>query len=220
MIVEKQINGKLIADTILEDITYDYSKDKKPCKLVVVSIGEDSASNIYVNNKKKACEKVGFQFEHKQFSNVDRFEPIYKYLQDMNDNEHVYGVIIQLPIKSDVLTKDEIKCLTQRVICKEKDVDGFLEGSPCIPCTPKGIIKMLDTIRYDYKGKTALIIGRSDIVGKPLAKLLLNKDCTVIQAHSKTKRDTLLRMFSQADLFISAVGRPDLITEEDAYQYF
>ena len=215
----KILNGKLISDMVLDDIKYQYSKyENKKCALVVITIGDDPASKVYVNNKKKACEYVGFNFINKKFSKDTSFETIYEYIQEMNCQ--AYGIIIQLPIISDVLTTKQIDILTKNAIYKECDVDGFLKDSPFIPCTPKGIIRMLDTIKYEYKGKTALIIGRSDIVGKPIAKFLLDRDCTVIQAHSKTKRDTLLRMFSQADLIISAVGKPDLITEEDAYQYF
>ena len=215
------INGKLISDMIIDNIKYEYSKHKenKRCQLVVVTIGDDPASKVYVNNKKKACDYVGFDFYNKRFTEWDSYEDITTYLVELNQSPNVYGVIIQLPIVSNVLTD-----IQKKIICKlpaySKNVDGFGQVSKYTPCTPKGIIRMLDTIKYEYKGKTALIIGRSDIVGKPIAKLLLDRDCTVIQAHSKTERDTLLRMFSQADLIISAVGKPDLITEEDAYQYF
>ena len=215
------INGKLISDMILDNVKYEYSKHKenKNCKLVVVTIGDDLASKVYVNNKKKACEYVGFDFCNKRFSSDTAFDEISNYMKELDFDTNVHGVIVQLPIISNVLN-DYQKSIISQLITPEKDVDGFGRNSLYAPCTPKGIIRMLDIIDYKYEGKTALVIGRSDIVGKPIAKLLLDKDCTVIQAHSKTKKDTLLRMFSQADLIISAVGKPDLITEEDAYQYF
>lgn len=215
------LDGKKLSNEILDNIKNEYDKigtQKSLCKLVVITIGDNSASKVYVNNKKKACEYVGFKFINKKFSKDTSFETIYEYIQEMNCQAH--GIIIQLPVISDVLTTKQIDILTKNAIYKECDVDGFLKDTPFISCTPKGIIKILDNIHYQYKGKTALVIGRSDIVGKPIAKLLLDRNCTVIQAHSKTNRDTLLRMFSYADLVISAVGRKDLIIEEDAYQYF
>lgn len=216
----KILDGKFISDMILDDIKYEYSiyKNDKKCALVVITIGEDEASKVYVNNKKKACEYVGFKFINKKFSKYTSFETIYEYIQEMNCQAH--GIIIQLPIISDVLTTKQIDILTKNTIYKECDVDGFLKDSAFIPCTPKGIIRMLDTIKYDYKGKTALVIGRSDIVGKPIAKLLLDRDCTVIQAHSKTPKERLLRMFSFSDIVISAVGKPNLITFDECYQYW
>lgn len=140
-------------------------------------------------------------------------------MKELAFDTSVNGVIVQLPIISNVLN-DYQKSIIPQLITPEKDVDGFGKNSLYTPCTPKGIIRMLDIVDYKYEGKTALVIGRSDIVGKPIAKFLLDRDCTVIQAHSKTPKETLCRMFTQADLIISAVGKPDLITEEDAYQYF
>ena len=217
----KIINGKLISDMILDDIKHQYSnyKEDKECTLVVVTIGDDPASKVYVNNKKKACDYVGFDFYNKRFTEWDNYEDIATYLMELNQSPNVYGIIIQLPIISNTLTD-----VQKKIICKlpsySKNVDGFGNISKFIPCTPKGIIRMLDTIKYDYKGKTALVIGRSDIVGKPIAKLLLDRDCTVIQAHSKTPKERLLRMFSFSDIVISAVGKPNLITFDECYQYW
>lgn len=209
------LDGKKLSDEILDNI----KKQEPQGKLAVITIGDDTASKVYVRNKQKACEKVGFEFENKVFTEYDTYESIVDYVSILNNSSSVYGIIIQLPIISKVLTD-----VQKKVICTlpsySKNVDGFGRVNKYIPCTPKGIIRILDSINYNYRGKTALIIGRSDIVGKPIANLLLDRDCTVIQAHSKTNRDTLLRMFSYADLVISAVGRKDLITEEDAYQYF
>lgn len=216
------LDGKKLSNEILDNIKNEYDKigtQKSPCKLVVITIGDDSASKVYVNNKKKACEKVGFKFINKKFSKDTSFEIIYEYIQEMNCQAH--GVIIQLPIISNILTKKEIDILTKNSIYKYCDVDGFLKDSPYTPCTPKGILRLLDSIKFeDGSGKIALVIGRSDIVGKPITKLLLNRNYTVIQAHSKTSKERLLRMFSFSDVVISAVGKKDLITEEDAYQYF
>lgn len=215
------INGKLISDMILDNVKYEYSKHKenKNCKLVVVTIGDDLASKVYVNNKKKACEYVGFDFCNKRFSSDTAFDEISNYMKELDFDTNVHGVIVQLPIISNVLN-DYQKSIISQLITPEKDVDGFGRNSLYAPCTPKGIIRMLDIIDYKYEGKTALVIGRSDIVGKPIAKLLLDKDCTVIQAHSKTPKETLCRMFTQADLVVSAVGKCDVLNEQDADQYF
>lgn len=215
------LDGKKLSNEILDNIKNEYDQvGNSACKLVVVTIGDDSASKVYVNNKKKACEKVGFQFKQVHFSEDECFSNILNELKYLNSCKDVAGIIIQLPIVSNVLTKEEKDCLTKSVY-GSKDVDGFLKDSKFIPCTPKGILRLLESIpNFTYKGKTALVIGRSDIVGKPIAKMLLDRDCTVIQAHSKTPKERLLRMFSFADIIISAVGKKDLISEEDAYQYF
>lgn len=212
------LDGKKLSNEILDNIKKEVSENTK-CKLVVVTIGEDSASKVYVNNKRKACEKIGFQFEHKKFSSDDSYDYIQNYFYDKEFNdENVYGIILQLPVVSNVLTDIEIAKIS--MISSDLDVDGFTAYSEFIPCTPKGIVRILDSIKYEYQGKTALVIGRSDIVGKPIAELLLDRNCTVIQAHSKTPKEILLKMFSCADLVVSAVGKPNLITEEEAYQYF
>lgn len=217
----KILNGKLISDMILANIKYEYSeyKENKNCKLVVVTIGDDPASKVYVNNKKKACEYVGFDFCNQRFSSDTAFDEISSYMKELAFDTSVYGVIVQLPIISNVLN-DYQKSIIPQLITPEKDVDGFGRNSLYTPCTPKGIIRMLDIIDYKYEGKTALVIGRSDIVGKPIAKLLLDRNCTVIQAHSKTPKETLCRMFTQSDLVVSAVGKCGVLNELDADQYF
>lgn len=216
------IDGKIISNDILEDIKDRYLKieNRNPCKLVVVTVGNDKASEVYVRNKKGACECVGFEFEHKRFSENDSYETINEYMHEKEfRDESVCGIILQMPIISNVLSKDDIGRLS--MIGESLDVDGFTPYSDFTPCTPKGILKILESIpNFNYKGKIALVIGRSKIVGKPIAKLLLERDCTVIQAHSKTPKERLLRMFSFSDIVISAVGKKYLITEEDAYQYF
>lgn len=216
------IDGKRISNAILEDIKDRYLKieNREPCKLVVVTVGDDKASEVYVRNKKIACECVGFEFEHKKFSENDSYETINEYMHEKEfRDESVCGIILQMPVISDVLSKDDIGRLS--MIGESLDVDGFTPYSDFIPCTPKGILKILESIpNFNYKGKIALVIGRSKIVGKPIAKLLLERDCTVIHAHSKTPKERLLRMFSFSDIVVSAVGKKDLITEEDAYQYF
>lgn len=210
------LDGKALSNKILDELTSD---DNQKRTLVVVTIGEDSASKIYVRNKRRACKQVGLNSINIKFSDTAPKSDILRILQDLNCGD-VDGVIVQLPIISKVLSEEDKYQITHS-ISNHLDVDGFLVDSPFTPCTPKGIIRLIDSIpNYKYEGKTALVIGRSNIVGKPIAKLLLDKNCTVIQAHSKTPKDVLLRMFSTADVVVSAVGKADLITEEDARQYW
>ena len=222
------INGKELSQDILNECKNQLVNYPKK-QLVVVTIGDDPASKVYVRNKQKAAEQVGLEFNNIRFSEEEDFNLIYYSLLDLiytngyaaqEVNSSLAGVIIQLPIVSKTLNEKQKKTIID-IVPDCLDVDGFNLTSEFIPCTPKGILYMLRSIpNYSLKGKTALIIGRSNIVGKPIAKLLLNEDCTVIQAHSKTPKSTLLRMFAYADVVVSAVGKADLITENDAIQYF
>lgn len=222
------INGKELSQNILNECKNQLTNYSKK-QLVVVTIGDDPASKVYVRNKQKAAEQVGLEFKNIRFSEEEDFNYIYYSLLNLiypngydsqEINSSLAGMIIQLPIVSKTLNEKQKKTIISMVPdCL--DVDGFNLTSEFIPCTPKGILYMFRSIPdYSLKGKTALVIGRSNIVGKPIAKLLLSEDCTVIQAHSKTPKTTLLRMFAYADIVISAVGKANLITENDAIQYF
>ena len=212
------LNGKELSNKILENL--NFKPTGSICDLAIVHIGDDPASKVYMNNKRKACEKIGMTCLIHKFEKTDSYEQIASGINNLNKLDYVKGIILQLPIVSDVLTEDEKIKLT-KMISPVKDVDGFLTHSIYTPCTPKGILRLLDSVKEESgSGKIALVIGRSDIVGKPIAKLLLDRNYTIIQAHSKTQKEQLLRLFSIADVIISAVGKPNLITEEDAYQYF
>ena len=215
------INGKELASNILEKHRRTVATLETIPTLVVISIGEDPASKVYVNNKRKAAQSVGVEFEHIQFTDTDSYNVILETLVSKSHFEHnVAGIIIQLPIVSSVLTVEEKRAL-QSLIAVEKDVDGFIDYSKFTPCTPKGVMYMLKSIpNLELTGKTALVIGRSNIVGKPLSKLLLDENCTVIQAHSKTPKEVLCRLFSCSDIVISAVGKPNIISKDDAEQYW
>lgn len=222
--MSNKLDGKAIAAKSLEQSRIELNNIKlrygiKNPTLVVISIGDDDASKVYVRNKQRAAEQVGLTFVHKVFSSTAEFTEINRYIYECNYTPDIFGIIIQLPAVS-MLSKNEITQLTNN-ISVSKDVDGFLLGSPFTPCTPKGIMELLDSIpNLNLSGKTALVIGRSNIVGKPIAKLLLDRNCTVVQAHSKTPKDTLCRMFSFADIIVSAVGKRDVLTTHDADQYW
>ena len=135
------INGKELAENILTNIKHQLSEfsDEK-FDLVVITIGDNPASKVYVNNKKKACEKVGLGFHNERFTSKDVFWDIGHYIEELNQSENVKGIILQLPIVSDVLTDGEKQKLT-KMISPSKDVDGFLSNSAFAPCTPKGILR-------------------------------------------------------------------------------
>ena len=210
----KIIDGKKIADKISNELKAQIEKlDVKPT-LAVIIVGDNPASKIYVKNKIKRASEIGFNSILKDLPEKTAKEDLLKTIKDLNDNPSVTGILLQLPLpkhlnEADFL--DEISPL--------KDVDGFNsynagklfkgETPYAIPCTPKGIIYLLKEEKIELEGKTALVIGRSNIVGKPMAALLLKENATVIQAHSKTKN--LKELMKKADIIISATGCPDTV---------
>lgn len=181
--------------------------------LAFVLVGDDEASQIYVNNKVKACHSIGVRsFVHKFESNV-REQTVSNLIDDLNADQNVHGILVQLPLPSHIDS--------QRIINKikyDKDVDGLsqhnvfglMKGLDClIPCTPQGILKLIQTTNIDLVGKHAVVIGRSDIVGKPMSQLLLQSNCTVTVCHSKTSN--LASLTKLADILIVAVGKKHLI---------
>lgn len=232
MIENISVSGKELSEEILADLAAKVSHEvtenfeRKP-KLVVVTVGEDQASKVYVRNKEKACEKIGINFENIKFSEKDSFAIISAAMHKLANDDEIDGIIVQLPIVSDVLSASEKQTICNAVP-NEKDVDGFglksklavYEGckdtKAFYPCTPTGCIKLLDKAEalekennkdFTYQGLNALVIGRSDIVGKPVANMLMAKNMTVTVAHSKTPIAELRKAVKHADVIISAVGK-------------
>lgn len=218
----KLLNGKVLSEKIYSNIKEEVDKLSRKPRLVVISVGNDSASQVYIRNKKKACEKVGMTFEHIQIDN-SKFEGMKEtmmqvlamQIQTLNEDEEVDGILIQKPMLG--LEKDDENLITS-LIDPMKDVDGFspaniselYEGNnDMISCTPQGIIDLLDSENIEIEGKEAVIIGRSTIVGKPLALALLNRNATVTICHSKT--ENLKEVTRRADILISAVGKAKMI---------
>lgn len=184
--------------------------------LAVVLVGENPASKVYVNNKIKACEYVGFKslsFNLPAESTQDQVEEL---VSSIVKDKNIDGILVQLPLPKH-LNEDKILSL----IPAEKDVDGFssenvgnlLINKPCVTaCTPSGVIKMLKSTGEELSGKNAVVIGRSNIVGKPMAILLLNENCTVTICHSKTKN--LEEVCANADILVAAIGKPNFVTKE------
>ncbi len=214
------IDGKKISDEIRDEIRQRVeglqSKTGVTPGLAVVLVGENEASQIYVRNKGKACENVGIQsFQHTLPEDTPQ-EVLAHLVAQLNQDPNVHGILVQLPLPKALASFDVVAAITP-----EKDVDGFhpvnvgnlvtgREGFRS--CTPFGIMKMLEYIKFELKGKDAVIIGRSNIVGKPMGMMLLEKNATVTYCHSKTH--DLAKKIKAADLVVAAVGVPELVKGE------
>lgn len=208
------INGKEIAENILNNIKKEVENfDVKPT-LAVIIVGCNPASKVYVKNKIKKSEFLGFNSILKELPEDIQKEELLDVIKNLNNDKNVNGILLQLPLPNGLDEKDFLD-----EISPIKDVDGFTtynsgklfkgEKPYSIACTPKGIIKLLETKNINLEGKVAVVVGRSNIVGKPVANLLLQKNATVIQAHSKTKN--LPEILKLADIIISATGKEEFI---------
>ena len=184
--------------------------------LAVVLVGEDSASQVYVRNKIKACEEVGIQSYSYHLPADATQNQVCELVDELAASENVHGILVQLPLPRHI---DEREVL--RRIPTKKDVDGFcaenvgnlaMNRETIAACTPFGVMKMLEAYGIDPKGKSAVVLGRSNIVGKPMAMLLLNADATVTVCHSKTKN--LKEICASADILVVAIGRAKFVTED------
>jgi methylenetetrahydrofolate dehydrogenase (NADP+)/methenyltetrahydrofolate cyclohydrolase len=218
------MDGKELAQNLKNQIANWIKNADFTPSLAIITIGDDDASKVYVKNKMKAAEEVGITAHHiiinyEQYHDAELFVNVQRIIDEHD------GVILQLPVAE---WCDPALILDQ--IPYEKDVDGltiYQQGllredasEAFIPCTPEGIIRLVNTYRPRHlKRGNALVIGRSALVGRPVAELLLQDDWTVTICHSKTPKSELLRAFANADLVVSAVGKRNLITENDAEQY-
>jgi methylenetetrahydrofolate dehydrogenase (NADP+)/methenyltetrahydrofolate cyclohydrolase len=193
-----------------------YRKVGVRAHLSVILIGNNPASEVYVEKKIKACEKLEMSGELFRFPENSSQEDIENKINQLNSDDSVHGILIQAPLPSH-LDLYKLQCLLD----PSKDVDGFhpqnlgalLLGKPFLtPCTPAGIVEILDWQGYDLSGKNAVVVGRSQLVGKPMFHLLLERNATVAICHSKTK--DLAEWTKQADLLVAAVGRPEMIGPE------
>ena len=204
------LDGKKLRDKIIENLKAKVDTfDEKPT-LVVILVGENPASKIYVNNKKKMAEKIGIHSEVINYpANITEAELLDK-IEELNNNKKVTAILVQLPLPKHI-SKDNV----MNKIIPSKDVDGFTpynlgklfsgETPTVYPCTPKGILLLLDEYNIEIEGKHVVIVGRSNIVGKPLSQMMLNKNATVTICHSHTKN--LSQITKTADILVSAVGK-------------
>ena len=213
------INGKELAEKMQADLTAETALLKEQGivpGLVVLLVGEDKASQTYVRNKELAAARIGIRSKVEHYPESITEEELLSEIDKYNQDPDFHGILVQLPLPKQI---DEEKVLL--AIRPEKDVDGFhpinlgklFAGVPDrIPCTPYGIMKMFEAYDIPLEGKNALVIGRSNIVGKPMAHLLLGKNATVTIAHSKTQN--LPALARQADILVVAIGRGHFVTKE------
>ena len=215
----KIIDGKQISSQIKEELRDRVSALRSrgvEITLAVIIVGEDTASKVYVNNKKKACEFIGIRSLSYELPETTTEEELLQLIQDLNGRTDVNGILVQLPVPKHI---DEQKII--HAIDPKKDVDGFHTqnvGSLCVgqkgfvSCTPAGIIQLLRRSDISIAGKECVVIGRSNIVGKPMALLMLQENATVTVCHSRT--ENLKEVCKRADILIVAIGKPRMITAE------
>lgn len=198
---------------VKENLKEEISGLKVKPTLVVIQIDDNPASNSYIKGKKKDCEEVGIRCIHvKLNSNEHSQKDLENIINEYDNSMNVHGIIIQLPIPD----KYDINRL-QHCVSPEKDVDGFRVDSKHKPCTPKGILDWLEYNNYDFVGKNAVVIGRSKIVGKPLVNMLIDKGATVSCCNSHTTLFARIRLFQNANLIVSAIGKPHFF---DCYDFY
>ena len=213
------INGKEVSQKIKDELkakTADLlSKGTVPC-LAVIIVGNDPASRVYVNNKKKACEYIGFKsLEYALSENTSESE-LLELIDSLNNNDEVDGILCQLPLPKHINEKKVIDS-----ILPEKDVDAFhpqnvgrimIGDYTVLPCTPAGVMELIKSENIPLEGKNAVVLGRSNIVGKPMAMLLLQSNATVTICHSKT--ENLKEICKNADILVCAIGKAKFVTED------
>lgn len=209
----KILDGKSLSAKVKDELKGNVNSYFQTPILAVVTIGDDAASEVYVKNKKKACEYVGMSFIHLDYASCVKEEVVIKKIKQLNKDKSVNGIIVQLPIPDNFNVSKIIN-----TIDPSKDVDGLtntqagklIQNEKClIPCTPKGIMEIFKEYKIDLEGKHVVIVGRSNLVGKPLMLECLNKNATVTMCHSKTK--DLKKYTKDADILVVAVGKKYLI---------
>ena len=208
------LDGKVVKAKLLED---KINKLDTKLGLTVIQVGEDPASSVYVRQKNKMAENLGFNFNHIKLDENIKEEDLLNIIEKLNKDDNVDGILGQMPIPNHLNAKK-----VQNAILPCKDVDGLTDINmgklshnidSLVPCTPMGIIDLLKYYNIDISGKNVVIIGRSDLVGKPLASLMTNNDATVTLCHSKTKN--LSFYTKNADILVVAIGRANFIKKED-----
>ena len=214
--MRKDLKGKEVSSFLRSEIKKEVEKLERKPKMVDIQIGHNPASDIYIAGKEKASNEVGIIFECIRYDENEKEENIIKKIQEMNNDPEINGIFIQSPVAKGF---NEIKLMN--TVIPEKDVDGltYLNAGKLmnnmeamVSCTPNGIIKMLEYYNIDIEGKNVVIVGRSNLVGKPLMNLFINKNATVTLCHSKTK--DLKSHTKKADILVVAVGKKHLINRD------
>ena len=215
----KIIDGKIISGLLVEKVSAGIfeltKKDIKPT-LAVVLIGNDPASQVYVRNKKIMCEKVGIKSVEYKFGEDIKETELLSLIDSLNRDKGINGILVQFPIPPHISKQKTINAISP-----DKDVDGLhpinagklMNNIECLtPCTPQGSMIMINSIAEDTSGMNAVVLGRSNLVGKPMSQLLINANCTVTQVHSKTK--DIQSFTSQADILVAAIGIPNFVKSD------
>lgn len=213
------LDGKELAREIRQNLKIDVDEMKKRGilpKLAVIMVGNDSSSKIYVKNKSKACEEIGIDFEEYLLNEDITMDELLNLINSLNNKKDIHGILLQSPIPKHLDINEALKAISPT-----KDVDGFNPinvgklclGQDCfVSCTPVGVIKVLEKYNIDIEGKHAVILGRSNIVGKPMIQLMLNKNATVTVCHSRTKN--IEHYTKDADILIVAIGKSKFVTKD------
>lgn len=211
-----RIDGKMISTQVKDECKERVKKEKLDVTLAVIQVGNDPASTVYVGNKKKACEYIGIHSLAYELPEETTEKELLELVERLNGDANVHGILVQLPLPAHI---NEDKVI--QTISPKKDVDGFHPqsvgalsiGQPgFVSCTPAGIIQLLKRSGVEIEGKECVIVGRSNIVGKPMALLMLRENATVTVCHSRTKN--LKEVTRRADILIVAIGKPKFITKE------
>ena len=212
----KILDGKMVSQRIKDQLKEETAKIKEQGiipGLAVIIVGNNPASRSYVNSKKKACEQIGYYSREYALPEETTEEELKKLVEELNHDDQIHGILVQLPLPEHI--NEEMVINT---ILPEKDVDAFhpanvgkimIGNFDFLPCTPAGIMELIKESEIDLEGKHCVIIGRSNIVGKPMSMLLLHKNATVTICHSKTKN--LKEVCKEADVLVVAVGRPEMV---------
>lgn len=210
------IDGKELAKKVRKELKKDVDELKAKGinpKLAVIMVGNDPGSTVYVRNKSKACEKVGIEFEEFLFDEKTEESELLELIDKLNADDTVHGILLQCPVPKHI---DVNKAF--RRISPNKDVDGFnpinvgnltIGEDAFISCTPYGVVKMFEEYNIETEGKRAVILGRSNIVGKPMIQCMLNKNSTVTVCHSRTQN--IGEVIKEADIVIAAIGKPNFV---------
>ena len=213
------IDGKELAKKIRKELKVECDNLKEKGinpKLAVIMVGDNPASKVYVRNKSRACEEIGIEYEEFLLQDNIKQEELISLIKKLNEDKSINGILLQSPIPEHLNINEAFKTITYR-----KDVDGFTPssvGKLCIgedtfiSCTPYGVMKMFEEYNIDLTGKNVVILGRSNIVGKPLIQCCLNKNATVTVCHSKTKN--IEEYTKRADILISAIGKAKFVTKD------
>lgn len=212
----KLLDGKVVKTMALEGLKKLVNEIERPLGLTVIQVGDNASSNIYIKQKRKMAEFLGFNFNHIKLEDDVTLEGILRIIDELNNDEEVDGILVQMPVSEHLDSK-----VIQNAINPLKDVDGLTDinmgklvhKKEClVPCTALGIMELLNYYNISVTSKNVVVVGRSDLVGRPVAELLINSSATVTLCHSKTK--DLASITREADILIVAVGKSRLITKD------